>query len=336
MIDSTGLAARRPPDQRPLGATTAAEWSVAATRGAPSRRHQHERRRAADLGIRTLHGRQAPPPGRQPTTRRQSRSHSGPPEGLPNPPVHLSVPPRNPKKCPSTPFPSAAGSARSATPASCLDAIEGPACGRRVAAPSRLPQPPAASRRAAGRVRASSGSMSTAAPPISAFGPLHGRQAPPPGRQPTTRRQSRSHSGPLRVFQTRRCTSAYPPENPKSARQRRFPAPLTPPGPPRRHPYLEHQSDTGAPSPSWHPPAYHGVAYTDRSNARMALMAPLHMRDLPTLSSAASSCWVPPAVFRSARRSPIEQNSPWSTISRPLCAPPSARRPSVGAAHLPD
>ena len=150
MIDSTGLAARRPPDQRPLGATTAAEWSVAATRGAPSRRQQQERRRAADLGIRTLHG----------------------------------------------------------------------------------------------------------------------RQAPPPGRQPTTRRLSRSHSGPLRAFQTRRCTSAYPPENPKSARQRRFPAPLTPPGPPRRHPYLEHQSDTGAPSPSWHPPAYHGVAYTDRSNAR--------------------------------------------------------------------
>ena len=205
MIDSTGLAARRPPDQRPLGATTAAEWSVAATRGAPSRRQQHERRRAADLGIRTLHGRQAPPPGRQPTTRRQSRSHSGPLR-LPNPPVHHRVPPRDPK----------------------------------------------------------------------------------------------------------------------SARQRRFPAPLTPPGPPRRHPYLEHQSDTGAPSPSWHPQAYHGVAYTDRSNARMALMAPLHMRDLPTLSSAASSCWVPPAVFRSARRSPIEQNSPWSTISRPLCAPPSA------------
>ena len=104
---------------------------------------------------------------------------------------------------------------------------------------------------------------------------LHGRQAPPPGRQPTTRRQSRSHSGPLRAFQTRRCTSAYPPENPKSARQRRFSAPLAPPGPPRRHPYLEHQSDTGAPSPSWHPQAYHGVAYTDRSNARMALMAPL-------------------------------------------------------------
>ena len=156
---------------------------------------------------------------------------------------------------------------------------------------------------------------------------LHGRQAPPPGRQPTTRRQSRPHSGPLRAFQTRRCTSAYPPENPKSARQRRFPAPLAPPGPPRRHPYLEHQSDTGAPSPSWHPQAYHGVAYTDRSNARMALMAPLHMRDLPTLSSAASSCCVPPAVFRSARRSPIEQNSPWSTKSRPLCARPSARRP---------
>ena len=123
MIDSTGLAARRPPDQRPPGATTAAEWSVAAMRGAPGvpstrSRQQHERRRAADLDIRTLHG----------------------------------------------------------------------------------------------------------------------RQAPPPGRQPTTRRQSRSHSGPLRAFQTRRCTSAYPPENPKSARQRRFPAPLAPPGPPRRRP----------------------------------------------------------------------------------------------------
>ena len=131
---------------------------------------------------------------------------------------------------------------------------------------------------------------------------LHGRQAPPPGRQPTTRRQSRSHSGPLRLPNPP-VHHRVPPRDPKSARQRRFPAPLTPPGPPRRHPYLEHQSDTGAPSPSWHPQAYHGVAYTDRSNARMALMAPLHMRDLPTLSSAASSCWVPPAVFRSARRS---------------------------------
>jgi hypothetical protein len=48
--------------------------------GVPSTRsrQQHERRRAADLDIRTLHGRQAPPPGRQPTIRRQSRPHSGP------------------------------------------------------------------------------------------------------------------------------------------------------------------------------------------------------------------------------------------------------------------
>ena len=168
--------------------------------GVPSTRsrQQHERRRAADLDIRTLHGRQAPPPGRQPTTRRQSRSHSGPLRAL-NPPVHLSVPPRKSEKCPSTPFPSAAGSARSATPASCLDAIEGPACGRRVAAPRRLPQLPAGppvTRQQRQHEHRSAADLG-----------IRGRQAPPPGRQP-----KRPHSGPLRAFQTRRCTSGHPRE----------------------------------------------------------------------------------------------------------------------------
>ena len=69
----------------------------------------------------------------------------------------------------------------------------------------------AACRRVTGRVRGSSGRMSTVAPVISAFGPFHGRQAPPLGRQRTTRRQSRPLSGPLRAFPTRGCTSGYPP-----------------------------------------------------------------------------------------------------------------------------
>ena len=171
---------------------------AAAAAGAPSRRRS----------------RHSDPPRPSGTTAWPSADHSAsesvsqrPPEGLPNPPVHLSVPPRNPKSARQRRFPAPL-------------APPGPPRRRPAWTRNRRPRvrssgccsepTTAASRRAAGRVRASSGSMSTAAPPISAFGPLHGRQAPPPGRQPTTRRQSRSHSGPLRAFQTRRCTSAYP------------------------------------------------------------------------------------------------------------------------------
>ena len=270
-----------------------------------------------------LHGRQAPPPGRQPTIRRQSRPHSGPLRAFQTRRCTSGYP-REIRKVPVN----AVSQRRWLRPVRhagvCLTRNRRP----RVRSSSCCSAPTtAASRRAAGQVRASSGSMSTAAPPISAFGPLHGRQAPPPGRQPTIRRQSRPHSGPLKAFQTRRCTSGYPREIRKvpvnAVSQRRWLRPV-------RHAgtrTLNIKSDTGAPSPSWHPQAHHGVAYTDLSNASMALMASLYGRDLPTLSSAASSCCVPPAVFRSARRSPIEQNSPWSTKSRPLCARPSARRP---------
>ena len=133
---------------------------------------------------------------------------------------------------------------------------------------------------------------------------LHGRQAPPPGRQPTIRRQSRPHSGPLRAFQTRRCTSGHPREIRKvpvnAVSQRRWLRPV-------RHAgtrTLNINPSTGAPSPSWHPQAYHGVSFTPGVRVGQtlpqgtpekwlnAVMAPLHTpRPLPTLSSAASSCW---------------------------------------------
>ena len=44
-----------------------------------------------------------------------------------------------------------------------------------------------------------------------------------------------------------------------------IPAPLAPRDSPRLLPNLEQQSDTGAPSTTWHPPAHHGVAYADPS-----------------------------------------------------------------------
>ena len=155
-----------------------------------------------------LHGRQAPPPGRQPTIRRQSRPHSGPLRAFQTRRCTSGYP-REIRKVPVN----AVSQRRWLRPVRhagvCLTRNRRP----RVRSSSCCSAPTtAASRRAAGQVRASSGSMSTAAPPISAFGPLHGRQAPPPGRQPTIRRQSRPHSGPLRAFQTRRCTSGYPRE----------------------------------------------------------------------------------------------------------------------------
>ena len=175
---------------------------------------------------------------------------------------------------------------------------------------------------------------------------LHGRQAPPPGRQPTTRRQSRPHSGPLRAFQTRRCTSAYPPENPKSARQRRFPAPLAPPGPPRRHAdYLEHQSDTGAPSPL-------GGTLNRRSVACVSDSAPASLtqigQTLGWLSWHPSTCAISrpsPAPLQAAvchPRSFDPRGGPRSSRTRHgrrnrgrSAHGPQPGAPSVGAAHLP-
>ena len=129
---------------------------------------QHQLRRAAGLGIRTRHGRQAPLPDRQRTPRRQSRPLSGPLSVFPTcrgTPGH----PQNPEKCPSTPFSQRRwlrALRRAGVPLDPQSKI--PGCGRRVAEPSRLPLP------AAGppvEVAAAAASMSTVAPPVSALGP---------------------------------------------------------------------------------------------------------------------------------------------------------------------
>ena len=133
--DPTTAACRRPP----------VEFAAVAA---------DEHRRAGDLGIRT-----PPPPSG--TAAWPSADHSAsesvsqrPPEGLPNPRVYLKGTPRNSVKCPSAPVLSAAGSARSATPAP-----PGPAIGgTRVRSSGCSSDPTTAARPwATGRVRRSSG-----------------------------------------------------------------------------------------------------------------------------------------------------------------------------------
>ena len=90
-----------------------------------------------------LHRRLAPPPGRQRTTRRQSRSLSGPLRAFRPPGVPQGTP-RKSVKCPSTPVLNAAGSAPVHRTGVRLDPqSEAPACGRRVAVPTRRPLPAA-------------------------------------------------------------------------------------------------------------------------------------------------------------------------------------------------
>ena len=106
--------------------------------------------------------------------------------------------------------------------------------------------------------------------------PRHDRQAPPLGRQRAGRRQSRPLSRPLRAFQPRAGTPGYP-GNPNRARQRHSQH--------RWHPRdslrpTRTSNNSGAPSAIWHPPAHHGVAYTDpttvdaASSARVVCQAP--------------------------------------------------------------
>ena len=116
---------------------------------------------------------------------------------------------------------------------------------------------------------------STVAPASSARGPLHDRQAPPPGGQRAARRHRRPLSGSQRAFQTRGCTPGYPPRNPKSARQRRFLSVAdatrfaTPESLPRTT--IRHRRSVGA---SWHPPALHGLAYTETPPPAMQVPPP--------------------------------------------------------------
>ena len=164
-----------------------------------------------------LHGRQAPPPGRQRAARRQSRPLSGP--ALPNPRGYSRVPPEIRIVPVNAVF--SAPLAPRGPPLRRPHGLQSrqPACSRRVA----VSEPTAAAgRRTTGRGRGSGGSMRTIAPTISAFGPLHGRQAPPLGRQRAARRQSRPLSGPQRPFQTCGGTSGGTPGNPNSARQTPF------------------------------------------------------------------------------------------------------------------
>ena len=148
--------------------------------GVPSTRsrQQHERRRAADLDIRTLHGRQAPPPGRQPTIRRQSRPHSGP-------------------RGPSKPV-NAVSQRRWLRPVRHAGVL-----------PGRNRRP---------RVRSSSccSARCTSGTPERSAADLGIRTPPRPSgttaRPSADHSASRPHSGPLRAFQTRRCTSGHPRE----------------------------------------------------------------------------------------------------------------------------
>ena len=117
----SGWATRGHESAASSGVTTAAGWSVAGTRGAPElppRVHGSSGSLSivalAMSAFGPLHRRLAPPPGRQRTTRRQSRSLSGPLRAFRPPGVPQGTP-RKSVKCPSTPVPGAAGPTRFAT-----------------------------------------------------------------------------------------------------------------------------------------------------------------------------------------------------------------------------
>ena len=120
-------------------------------------------------GIRTLHGHQTPPLGRQPAARRQSRPLSGPQRAFqtggctPGYPPKIRIGARQRRFFSAGPF-------RSAEPASASTAIER----ARERSLGRCSEPTTApGHRATGRFRGSSGSRSTFAPATSALGPLH-------------------------------------------------------------------------------------------------------------------------------------------------------------------
>ena len=158
----SGWATRGHESAASSGVTTAAGWSVAGTRGAPQlppRVHGSSGSLSivalAMSAFGPLHRRLAPPPGRQRTTRRQSRSLSGPLRAFRPPGVPQGTP-RKSVKCPSTPVLNAAGSAPVHRTGVRLDPqSEAPACGRRGCCSDPTT---AACRRATGRVHRSSGS----------------------------------------------------------------------------------------------------------------------------------------------------------------------------------
>ena len=174
--------------------------------------------RAPILALGALQGRDAPANHRLRAIRRPSRPHSGPLRAFHVP----GYTPGHPLKHPSTPVPSAAGSAPTTTPtpACPVGSVRSPSnpdvLGRRAAAPRGLAQPasepPVAYRSCSHR----SGSVSAAAAPILALGAFQGRDAPANHRLRAVRRPSRPHSGPLRAFHVPGYTPGHPLKHPST------------------------------------------------------------------------------------------------------------------------
>ena len=99
---------------------------------------QHARRNGDDPGVGPLEGRHSPPLGRLRAARRSSRPHSGPLRAFR---TQRWTPgyPRKPVKCPSTPFPSAAGFRGPHAGARLDHQSKVHTLGRRVAVPRRAP-----------------------------------------------------------------------------------------------------------------------------------------------------------------------------------------------------
>ena len=156
----------------------------------------------------------APPIGQLRVARRPNRPPGGPLRAF-QPQGHT---PTTPLKTPSTPFPSATGSARSTAPA-LGPAVSQPSPGPAIEG-TRDPssrccsaQFTAARLRAVGRVQGCSdrsGGMSAGAPAIPAPGPFPGSHAPPIGQLRVARRPNRPPGGPLRAFQPQGHTPTTP------------------------------------------------------------------------------------------------------------------------------